>query len=1081
MSRRGLVLSLPFVLATLLIGQTQPSSPGDSQDNYLAEAAVVEQMSTKVVFDNDGNFTREQISRVRVQSDAGVQQWGLLRFPFQSSTQTVEIDFVRVHKADGSTVATPEDNIQDLDSEITRSAPFYSDLREKHVAVRGLGKGDVLEYQARWRSTKPLIPGQFWFQYNFYRDGIILNELLEVKVPANRAVKVKALAATQRVTTDADSRTYSWTYSKRQIPKESEDTAKRQTEAALGRLPSPDIQVSSFQNWGEVGRWYWGLQKERIVPTAGIRAKAAELTKGMTDDDAKILALYSFVSTHYRYIGIAFGIGRYQPHAADDVLSNNYGDCKDKQTLLASLLEASGITLYPALISTRQTLDAEVPSPAQFDHVIGYLPRGKSTLWLDTTPEVAPLGLLLPPLRNKQALVMEGGDAAHLVTAPPDPPFLSTQHFEIAGKLNNGGTLEAKIEDTSRGDAEIVVRAAFRQLPQSKWNELVQGISYALGYAGTVSDINVGSPEGVNELFHFSYSYSRKDYPDWSERRITVPGLPFLMPPVKDDAKDPVWLGPPMESVSDSKVEFPNSYKPQIPTDVDLKYSFAEYHATYSEEKGVLLAKRRLLIKQHEVAVADLQDYRNFVKSLQNDVNRYVEVSSSAAPANASSPAAGPMASVVSGIRDLPDSKSSEANRLEAEARSAISTGDRSAALDGFSRAVRVDPEFSRAWVELATANRQFGKVDPALEAMRKAIASDPKQVVILKMYAYMLNGLNRSEAAMGAWHDVLKIAPQDWEANTALGSLLMDQKKYDLALPYFEAASIVDPSPAAQNRLGVAYLKAGQSEKGLSILEKVVAADPKPENLNNVAYEIAESQGDLSKALDYARQAVNRQEKESVDISLATLIPDDLRCTDKIGMFWDTLGWVYFRLGQLDRAESYLSAAWLLSQNALVGGHLGQIYEEQHKTENAVHMYRLALAAGPAAALAPSSVETRQHLEHLTGKPDSKIVPPARNDTYAAEVSQLRTVKLQRLVPGEATAEFFLLFTPGPNVSDAKFVSGSEKLRSATAVLSKTKFKVAFPEGSSARLVRRAILMCSPVSGCEVALFTPNSVRSVE
>jgi hypothetical protein len=92
-----------------------------------------------------------------------------------------------------------------------------------------------------------------------------------------------------------------------------------------------------------------------------------------------------------------------------------------------------------------------------------------------------------------------------------------------------------------------------------------------------------------------------------------------------------------------------------------------------------------------------------------------------------------------------------------------------------------------------------------------------------------------------------------------------------------------------------------------------------------------------------------------------------------------------------------------------------------------------------------------------------------------------LRTVKLQRLVPGEATAEFFLLFTPGPNVSDAKFVSGSEKLRSATAVLSKTKFKVAFLEGSSARLVRRAILMCSPVSGCEVALFTPNSVRSVE
>jgi transglutaminase-like putative cysteine protease len=138
------------------------------------------------------------------------------------------------------------------------------------------------------------------------------------------------------------------------------------------------VEISSFTNWEDVGRWYWNLQKDRIEPTPAIRAKAAELTKGMTDDAAKLRALYSFVSTQYRYIGIAFGIGRYQPHAADDVLTNNYGDCKDKHTLLASLLQASGITLYPALISSSFKLDSDVPSPAQFDHVIGYLPRAKA-------------------------------------------------------------------------------------------------------------------------------------------------------------------------------------------------------------------------------------------------------------------------------------------------------------------------------------------------------------------------------------------------------------------------------------------------------------------------------------------------------------------------------------------------------------------------------------------------------------------------------------------------------------------------------------------------------------------------------
>jgi hypothetical protein len=373
--------------------------------DYSQEAFVIEQMSTKVVFDNDGNRTREQTTRVRVKTDAGVQQWGLLAISFQSAVETVDLSYVRVLKPDTSIVTTPPDNVQDLDAQITRDAPFYSDLREKHVAVKGLAKGDVLEYQARWRPAKPLIPGQFWFEYNFQCQGIVLDERVEVQIPAGRAVKFKGPAATQSDKTDGGFRLFTWTNSHLQSTKEP-DSDKKRTDAGLGRAPAPDIQLSSFQNWAEVGQWYWSLQKERIEPSPAIRAKAAELTKGMSDDAAKIQALYNFVSLQYRYIGIAFGIGRYQPHAADDVLSNNYGDCKDKHTLLAALLQASGITLYPALITSSHKLDSDVPSPGQFDHIIGYLPQGKTALWLDTTPEVAPMGYLLAPLRDKPALVM---------------------------------------------------------------------------------------------------------------------------------------------------------------------------------------------------------------------------------------------------------------------------------------------------------------------------------------------------------------------------------------------------------------------------------------------------------------------------------------------------------------------------------------------------------------------------------------------------------------------------------------------------------------------------------------------------
>lgn len=504
-----------LAIAVMLVpayAQTPPPHM-DEKNDYSHEAAIVEEMSTKISFDNDGNLSREQNSRVRVQTDAGVKQWGLLSFSFQSATQTIDIDYVRVRKADGSTVLTPPDNVQDLDAEITRSAPFYSDLREKHVAVKGLETGDILEYGAHWRSTKPLVPGQFWFQYNFQRDGIVLDERIEVRVPATRAVKVKGPQATQTVTTEAGSRVYTWTYSKLQSASETANDQKKEIETALGRLPPLDVQVSSFQTWDEVGRWYWNLQKERSEPSPAIRAKAAELTKGLIDDGAKLRALYSFVSTQYRYVGIAFGIGRYQPHAADDVLSNKYGDCKDKHTLLASLLQASGVTLYPALISSSRRLDSDIPSPGQFDHVIGYLPQGKSGVWLDSTPEVAPLGLLVTPLRDKQALVMRG-EKSDLLTTPADPPFASSHAFRIEGKLNDEGTFEAKVQDTMRGEPELPIRSAFRQVPQPRWKDLVQQISYALGFAGTVSDVDASVPEATDQPFHFSYSYNRKNYPD---------------------------------------------------------------------------------------------------------------------------------------------------------------------------------------------------------------------------------------------------------------------------------------------------------------------------------------------------------------------------------------------------------------------------------------------------------------------------------------------------------------------------------------------------------------------------------------
>jgi Domain of Unknown Function with PDB structure (DUF3857)/Tetratricopeptide repeat len=128
------VFCLFFAAATLAAPQTQsPDKPQPAKSDYSQEAFVIEQATFTYKFANDGTSTEEQFARVHVQSDAGVQQYGILTFSYASGTSTFDIEYVRFHKPDGSVVETPLDTVQDMPSEITRQAPFYSEAFCKSV------------------------------------------------------------------------------------------------------------------------------------------------------------------------------------------------------------------------------------------------------------------------------------------------------------------------------------------------------------------------------------------------------------------------------------------------------------------------------------------------------------------------------------------------------------------------------------------------------------------------------------------------------------------------------------------------------------------------------------------------------------------------------------------------------------------------------------------------------------------------------------------------------------------------------------------------------------------------------------
>src|SRR3974390_2168418 len=167
-----------------------------------------------------------------------------------------------------------------------------------------------------------------------------------------------------------------------------------------------------------MGDWYAGLEKDRRQPTDSVKDKAAELVQGKATDMDKVRALYEFVSCDFRYVSLSFGLGRYQPHAASEVLANGYGDCKDKNTLLAALLAAQGFDSTSVLIGTQHTLDPDVPSPLQFDHVITRVNVDGQEIWLDSTNGVGPFRILAYPLRDKDALAVAPEGKSAFVRTP---------------------------------------------------------------------------------------------------------------------------------------------------------------------------------------------------------------------------------------------------------------------------------------------------------------------------------------------------------------------------------------------------------------------------------------------------------------------------------------------------------------------------------------------------------------------------------------------------------------------------------------------------------------------------------------
>jgi hypothetical protein len=156
-----------------------------------------------------------------------------------------------------------------------------------------------------------------------------------------------------------------------------------------------------------------------------------------------VRAIYDYVVQKTRYVALEFGIHGYKPYRCAQIFARGFGDCKDKATLVVTMLRALGIHATPVVVRTGNKGDIETTpaSLAPFDHMIAYVP---SLDWyLDGTAEYS--GSLELPAMDRGALALQVNEGHAKLVHLPDPPAaasISSYRIEANVALDGAGLID---------------------------------------------------------------------------------------------------------------------------------------------------------------------------------------------------------------------------------------------------------------------------------------------------------------------------------------------------------------------------------------------------------------------------------------------------------------------------------------------------------------------------------------------------------------------------------------------------------------------------------------------------------------
>ena len=519
---------------------------------------------------------------------------------------------------------------------------LVSDVKDKVLQIPAPDPGNIVGYEYE-KEEQPMVLQKVW---DFQREIPVRESHYSLQLPPGWAYK--ALWFNYPENKPAENGTQlQWSVSDVKSIREEPDMpplAGVSGQMVVSFFPQGGALLRGFSNWSEMGSWYLNLTNGRRDASPEIKQQVATLTASATTPLDKMRVLAQFMQRDIRYVGIYLGIGGFQPHAAPDVFTHRYGDCKDKATLLSSMLSQIGVESYYLLINTeRGSVTKETAANiGAFDHAILAIklppslsdpsliatvqhPRLGTILFFDPTNETTPFGEIGGYLQANYGLLVTP-DGGELVELPRQPSNMNS--IQRTGKLTLDpmGTLKGEVSETRLGDRAWSERERLRAATKS--TDQIKPIEDLL--AGSMSLFRVTQAQVLNlhqtdQPFGFHYTFEAQNYAK------NAGGLLLVRPRVlgiktsslletKEPRKFPIEFEGPSRDTDSFEIAIPAGYVvDDMPPPVDADYSFASYHAKTEVKDNVIHYSRTLEVKELSVPVAHADDLKKFYRMIAGD------------------------------------------------------------------------------------------------------------------------------------------------------------------------------------------------------------------------------------------------------------------------------------------------------------------------------------------------------------------------------------------------------------------------------------------------------------------------------